>query len=183
MQSLRSWSQVTPTNPPPDGLTGRMWNASGKANSFITLLLQFSLSYFWFIFFSVCAQCSVASDSLWPRGLCSPPGSSVHGLFLARILEWAAISCSRISSQPRGQTCVSCIGRQILYHWVTWETHSLPYLLLKCRAVKRGMETTQAWQMQVQTWLYFLPAMRPWASPSPSLPSSSPLTSGTSTKY
>ena len=28
---------------------------------------------------------------------CSPPGSSVHGIFLARILEWAAISCSRIS--------------------------------------------------------------------------------------
>ena len=39
----------------------------------------------------------------------SPPGSSVHGIPQARILEWAAISFSRGSSQPRGQTQVSCI--------------------------------------------------------------------------
>ena len=32
---------------------------------------------------------------------CSPPGSSVHGISLARILEWVAISYSRGSSQPR----------------------------------------------------------------------------------
>ena len=38
---------------------------------------------------------------------CSPPGFSVHGLFRARILEWVAISYSRISSRPRDQTCVS----------------------------------------------------------------------------
>ena len=52
---------------------------------------------------------------------CSQPGSSVHGIFQARILEWVAISSSR-SSQPRDWTricisCLSCIGRQILYHW------------------------------------------------------------------
>ena len=39
---------------------------------------------------------------------CSPPGSSVRGIFQARILEWAAISSSRGSSQPRDWTCVSC---------------------------------------------------------------------------
>jgi len=39
---------------------------------------------------------------------CSPPGSSIHGTFQARILEWAAISFSRGSSQPRDQTQVSC---------------------------------------------------------------------------
>ena len=39
---------------------------------------------------------------------CSPPGSSVHEIFLARILEWVAISYFRGSSQPRDQTCVSC---------------------------------------------------------------------------
>ena len=49
------------------------------------------------------------------------PGSSVHGIFQARILEWVAISSSRGSCQPRNQTCISCIGRQILYHWATWE--------------------------------------------------------------
>ena len=38
---------------------------------------------------------SVLSNSLRPRGLCSPPGSSVHGILQARILEWVAISFSR----------------------------------------------------------------------------------------
>ena len=38
----------------------------------------------------------------------SPPGSSVHGILQARILEWVAISYSRGSSGPRDQTCVSC---------------------------------------------------------------------------
>ena len=41
---------------------------------------------------------------------CSPPGSSVHGMLQARILECAAISFSRGSLQPRGQIQVSCIA-------------------------------------------------------------------------
>ena len=56
---------------------------------------------------------------------CSSPGSSVHGISQARILEGVAISSSRGSSQPRDQTCiscVSCIGRQVLYHRGTWES-------------------------------------------------------------
>ena len=60
---------------------------------------------------------------------CSPPGSSVHGIFQARIQEWVAISFSRGSSRPRDRTCislVSCIGRWILYH----ERH-LGYILPK----------------------------------------------------
>ena len=40
---------------------------------------------------------------------CSPTGSSIHGIFQARILEWVAIFSSRGSSQPRDQTWVSCI--------------------------------------------------------------------------
>ena len=40
---------------------------------------------------------------------CSLPGSSVHGILQARILEWAAISFSMGSSRPRDQTCISCI--------------------------------------------------------------------------
>ena len=39
---------------------------------------------------------------------CSPPGSSVHGILQAGILEWVAISFSGGSSQPRDQTQVSC---------------------------------------------------------------------------
>ena len=38
----------------------------------------------------------------------SPKGSSVHGILQARILEWVAISFSRVSSQPKDQTCISC---------------------------------------------------------------------------
>ena len=64
----------------------------------------------------------------WPT-LCdsmgySPPVSSVHGISQARMLEWVAISYSRGTSQPRDQTHVSCIswiGRQILYHCSPWE--------------------------------------------------------------
>ena len=45
---------------------------------------------------------------------CSLPGSSVHGIFQARVLEWIAISFSRRSSQPRDRTQVS--WKQTLYH-------------------------------------------------------------------
>ena len=41
---------------------------------------------------------------------CSPPGSSVHGILQARILEWVAIPFSRGSSQPKDLTQVSCIS-------------------------------------------------------------------------
>ena len=41
---------------------------------------------------------------------CNPPGSSVHGILQARILEWVAIPSSRGYSQPRDQTPVSCIA-------------------------------------------------------------------------
>ena len=41
---------------------------------------------------------------------CSPPGSSVHGILQARLLEWVTIPLSRGSSRPRDQTQVSCIA-------------------------------------------------------------------------
>ena len=47
---------------------------------------------------------------------CNSPGSSVHGILQASILEWVAVSSSRGSSRHRDETPVSCIGRQILYH-------------------------------------------------------------------
>ena len=62
--------------------------------------------------------------------LCHPmdyslPGSSVHEILPARILEWVAIPSSRGSSWPRDQTCisyVSCTGRQVLYHSVQFSS-------------------------------------------------------------
>ena len=50
---------------------------------------------------------------------CSLPGSSVHGILQARILEWVAAPSSRGSSRPWDRTCisyVSCTGRWVLYH-------------------------------------------------------------------
>ena len=52
---------------------------------------------------------------------CSLPGSSVHGILQARILEWVAISFSRGSSRPRNQTWVSCIGVRFFTDWTTRE--------------------------------------------------------------
>ena len=45
---------------------------------------------------------------------CSPPGSFVHGILQARILEWVAISFSRASSQPRDLTQISRIAGKLL---------------------------------------------------------------------
>ena len=87
----------------------------------------------WFSFLPVPDHCSLFSNHLLKWTLvvqllmtlfcdpmdCSPPGSSVHGISQARILEWVAISFSRGSSQPRDQTCVFCIGR-----WANREAQS-----------------------------------------------------------
>ena len=56
---------------------------------------------------------------------CSPPGSTVQGIFQARVLEWVAVAFSRGSSRPRDRThpsYISCIGGQILYLCTNWET-------------------------------------------------------------
>ena len=58
--------------------------------------------------------------------LCSPmdyslPGSSVHGIFQARVLEWIAISFSRGSSRPRDRTRVSLIVDRCFTIWATRE--------------------------------------------------------------
>ena len=58
--------------------------------------------------------------------LCNPmdyslPGSSVHGIFQARILEWVAIPFSRGSSQSRDRTRVSCIAGRFFSIWATRE--------------------------------------------------------------
>ena len=52
---------------------------------------------------------------------CSPPGSSVHGIFQDRILEWVAIAFSRGSSQPRDWTQVSCFAGRVFTDWSTRE--------------------------------------------------------------
>ena len=76
----------------------------------------------------VCARahtsCSVMSNSLQPHGLqpCSLPGSSVHGILQARMLEWVAIVFSKGSSQLRDRTQVFCIAGRFFTAWTTRES-------------------------------------------------------------
>ena len=74
--------------------------------------------------YSVAQSCPTLCDPMY----CSPPASSVHQVFQARILERVTISYSRGFSWPKDWThvsCVSCIGRQNLYCWTMWEAQPL----------------------------------------------------------
>ena len=73
------------------------------------LPIQFKIKLYW----KWKWNCSVVSDSLQSHG------SSVHGIFQARILEWVAISFSRGSSQPRDWTQVSLIAGRCFNLWAT----------------------------------------------------------------
>ena len=78
--------------------------------------------------------------------LCNPldnrlPGSSVHGILQARILEWIAMPSSRGSSQPRDQTrvfYVSCIGRRFFTTSSTWISGCISVSAFLCLFLKDG---------------------------------------------
>ena len=88
---------------------------------------------------------------------CSSP-DSVLGFLQARILEWVAVSFSRRSSWPGGWTCISCIGRWILYRWATWEAHKHVRVCVK-KYIYKFKKANMSW------------------SPPPSLPFGPPLIS------
>ena len=72
----------------------------------------------------VCASESEVAQScpiLWDPRNCSLPGSSLHGILQARVLEWVAISFSRGSSWSRDRTWVSCILGRRFNLWATRE--------------------------------------------------------------
>ena len=64
--------------------------------------------------------CSVMSNSCDCMD-CNLPGSSVHGILQARILEWVSLSFSRASSRPGNQTQGSCIVGRFCTNWLTRE--------------------------------------------------------------
>ena len=67
----------------------------------------------------------------------SPPGSSVHGILQARILEWVAVSFSRGSSQPKDWTCLlHC--RQILFQQSHQGNPYLAYSIILVSAVQHN---------------------------------------------
>ena len=63
---------------------------------------------------------------------CSPPGSSLHGILQARVLEWVAISFSRGSSRPKDRTQVSRIPGRHFNLWATREAQLLGCKLCWC---------------------------------------------------
>ena len=67
---------------------------------------------------------------------CSPPDSSIHGIFQARILDWVTISFSRDSSWPMDWNHVSYMGRQILYHRVHNKCERRLFTFLAAAAAK-----------------------------------------------
>ena len=64
--------------------------------------------------------------------ICSSPGSSVHGILQARILEWVASFFSRGSSRPRDQTWISHIADRFFTIWTLyiwgWNIRGVPYI-------------------------------------------------------
>ena len=96
---------------------------------------------------------------------CSPPGSSVHGIFQARILGWDAMPSARGSSQSRDWTCISYIasiaGRFFTYCH-TWEAsfdmHCLlknvtQALSLKCHLLRNLCDMRAKWRKKRMCWL------------------------------
>ena len=78
---------------------------------------QFSKGSLWEKKVLVAQSCPILCDPMD----CSPPGSSVHGIFQARILDWVAISFSSGSSQPRDWTQVSCTAGRFFTDWAMRE--------------------------------------------------------------
>ena len=80
------------------------------------------------VFFNLPTMCVLVAQqrlTLWNRMGCSPPGSSVHVILQARILEWVAIPISRGSSLPRDRTRVSRFAGRFFTICVTREALSL----------------------------------------------------------
>ena len=92
--------------------------------------------------------CFVAKlcPALLPRLNCSPPGSSVHGIIQAKILQWVAISFSRGPSWPRDQTHVSCIGRWTLYYYATREANNVDNRLQQTKKIKQEKAVPPQWR-------------------------------------
>ena len=83
---------------------------------------------------------SIVSDSFVTPKNFGLPGSSVHGILRAKILEWVAISFSRGSSQPRGLTQVSCITGRFFTIWVIREA----WIALRACHFSSGVESKHA---------------------------------------
>ena len=90
---------------------------------------------------------------------CSLPGSSLHGILQARVLEWVAISFSRGSSWPRDQTQVSRIPGKRFNLWATREAHQ--YIILS------NLKYNIFWPSLMVVWIRIcLPMQGTWVQSS-----------------
>ena len=107
---------------------------------------------------------------LRPHGLCSRPGSSVHGIFQTRMLEWVAISFSRGFSWPRDWTWVACFAGRFFADWAikylrcpavhgqSRKWHPTPVLLPGKSHGQRGLVGCSPWgrkELDTTEWLHF----------------------------
>ena len=95
-----------------------MTGAVSFSLSDLAFAYAYLLSWLRWVIFECCAKSLQLCLTLYDPMDYSLPGSSVHEILQARILEWVAIPFSRGSSRPRALTSlsyVSCIGRQVLY--------------------------------------------------------------------
>ena len=87
--------------------------------------------------------------ALWDPMDCSLPGSSVHGIFQAVVLEWIAISFSRVSSQARDRTQVSRIVDRHFTVWATREESDISNTAGKVQICLATLEKYLARSIQV----------------------------------
>ena len=80
----------------------------------------------------------------------SPPGSSVHGIFQAKILEWVAMPSSRGSSQPRDQTKSPALAGGF---FTVWATRKLKYPE-NSNLVPLGGSAVNNWPAIHETWVW-----------------------------
>ena len=86
---------------------------TNKQSTYIHLSTSMSLKNI-YVHVCMCAWSLQSCPTLRPHGLCSPPGSSVHGTLQTRTRECIARPSSKGSSQPKDQahvSCISCFGR------------------------------------------------------------------------
>ena len=88
--------------------------------------------YYWIFQGTLSISHKVVSNFCHPMD-CSLPGSSVHGVLQARILEWVVISLSKGSSQPSNRTQVSCIPGRFFTYWTTYDRRPPRYYTVRLK--------------------------------------------------
>ena len=86
---------------------------------------------------------------------CNLPGSSVHEILQARILEWVAIPFSRRSSRPRDQTQASCIAGRFFMVWVTREAGKVKVIQACLTLCNHHCTVHEILQARIPEWVAF----------------------------